>query len=60
MRKERAIGTLYCPDLEGIVAAIISISNINPTQGDVAYRGYDICALVKRSVYEEVIFLLLY
>jgi citrate synthase len=46
--------------LEGIVAAITSISNINPTQGDVVYRGYDIRALLKRSTYEEVAFLLLY
>jgi citrate synthase len=46
--------------LEGVIAAITSISNINPTQGDVAYRGYDIRALAKRSTYEEVAFLLLY
>jgi len=59
MRKERAIGALYCPGLEGVVAATTSISNIDPTQGDVAYRGYDIRALVKRSTYEEVAFLLL-
>ena len=54
------MGTLYCPGLEGVIAAITSISNINPTQGDVAYRGYDIRALAKRSTYEEVAFLLLY
>ena len=54
------MGTLYCPGLEGVIAAITSISNIKPTQGDVAYRGYDIRALAKRSTYEEVAFLLLY
>ncbi len=60
MRKERAIGALYCSELEGVVAAIASICNINPTQGDVVYRGYNIRALVKRLTYEEVAFLLLY
>jgi citrate synthase len=54
------MGALYCPGLEGVVAAITSISNIKPSQGDVAYRGYDIRALAKRSTYEEVAFLLLY
>ena len=60
MRRERVMGALYCPGLEGLVAAITSISNIKSTQGDVVYRGYDIRALVKRSAYEEVAFLLLY
>jgi citrate synthase len=60
MRKERAMGALFYPGLEGVVAAITSISKIKPTQGDVAYRGYDIRALAKRSTYEEVAFLLLY
>src|SRR5512135_2689465 len=60
MRKELVRGVSYCPGLDGIVAAITSISNINPMQGDMVYRGYDIRALVKRSTYEEVAFLLLY
>jgi len=54
------MGALCCLGLEGIVAAIKSMSNIRPTQGDVAYRGYDIRTLVKRSTYEEVAFLLLH
>jgi len=50
----------YSPGLERVVAARTSISNIKPMQGDVAYRGYDIRALAKRSTYEEVAFLLLH
>jgi citrate synthase len=40
-------GSFIFSGLEGIVAAITSISNINPTEGDVVYRGYDIRALNK-------------
>jgi citrate synthase len=53
------MGALFSPGLEDVVAAVTSISSINP-QGDLTYRGYDIRALVKRSTYEEVAFLLLY
>jgi citrate synthase len=53
------MGALFSPGLEGVVTAVTSISNIDP-QGGLAYRGYDIRALAKRSTYEEVAFLLLY
>ncbi len=54
------MSVLYSPGLEGVVAAITGISDIEPEQGDLAYRGYDIYALVEESTYEEVAFLLLY
>jgi len=54
------MGVLYCPGLKDIGATITSFSNVKPMRGEVAYRGYDIRALAKRSTYEEVAFLLLY
>jgi citrate synthase len=60
MRKELAMGNLPCLGSEGVVSAITSVCNINPTQDDMANRGYDLRALAKRSTYEEVAFLLLY
>lgn len=54
------MGALYSPGLEGIVTAITSISDIEPEQGSLAYRGYDIHELAEQSTFEEVAFLLLY
>lgn len=53
------MATLYSPGLEDVVAAITSISDIEPEEGSLAYRGYDIYELVENSTYEEVAFLLL-
>lgn len=54
------MNTEYRPGLEGVVAAVTSISDIEPEQGNLTYRGYDIYDLAKRSAFEEVVFLLLY
>ncbi len=54
------MATLYSPGLEDIVAAITSISDIEPENGSLAYRGYDIYELVENSTYEEVAYLLLH
>ena len=54
------MGALHLPGLEGVIAATTTISDIEPEQGNLAYRGYDIHALAAESTYEEVAYLLLY
>jgi len=54
------MGVLYSPGLDGIIDAVTGISDIERTEGGLAYRGYDIHKLVEQSSYEEVVFLLLY
>jgi len=54
------MGVLYSPGLDGIIDAITGIGDREPTEGGLAYRGYDIHKLVEQSSYEEVAFLLLY
>lgn len=54
------MGVVYSPGLDEVVAATTGISEINPDTGSLAYRGYDIYALVEQSTYEEVTYLLLY
>src|SRR5574337_453471 len=54
------MGVLFSPGLEGVIAAVSAISNIEAERGSVAYRGYDTQILVEQSCYEEVAFLLLY
>lgn len=49
----------YSPGLEGIVAGISSISEVNPEKQKLAYRGFDIEDLANQSTYEEVAYLLL-
>jgi 2-methylcitrate synthase/citrate synthase II len=49
----------YSPGLEGIVAGITSISEVNPEKQKLTYRGYDIEELAAQSTYEEVAYLLL-
>jgi len=49
----------YSPGLEGIIAGISSISEVNPEKQKLAYRGYDIEELADHSTYEEVAYLLL-
>lgn len=49
----------YSPGLEGIVAGISQISEIDPKTEHLTYRGYDIHDLVEHSTYEETAYLLL-
>ncbi|MDP3981487.1 MAG: citrate/2-methylcitrate synthase [Chlamydiota bacterium] len=50
----------YSPGLEGIIAGVSAVSEINPGTEHLSYRGYDIHDLVERSNYEETAYLLLY
>src|SRR6266480_89717 len=45
--------------LSGVVVAETAICSIDPEQGILRYRGYDIVDLAERSTYEEVAYLLL-
>jgi|SRR5579862_6263372 len=45
--------------LSGVVVAETSICSIDPDQGILMYRGYDIADLAAHSTYEEVAYLLL-
>jgi len=45
--------------LSGVVVAQSAISSIDPDEGVLRYRGYDISELAEHSTYEEVAFLLL-
>jgi citrate synthase len=49
----------YSPGLEGIVAGLTAISEIDPKTEHLTYRGYDIHDLVKHSSFEEVAYILL-
>jgi 2-methylcitrate synthase len=46
--------------LSGVVVAQSAVSSIDPDEGVLMYRGYDIADLAERSTYEEVAHLLLY
>jgi citrate synthase len=46
--------------LSGIVVARSAISSIDPDEGVLMYRGYDIAELAAQSSYEEVAYLLLH
>ena len=46
--------------LSGIVVAQSAISSIDPDEGVLRYRGYDIADLAENSSYEEVAYLLLH
>ncbi len=46
--------------LSGIVVAQSAISSIDPDEGVLMYRGYDIADLAENSSYEEVAYLLLH
>jgi citrate synthase len=45
--------------LSGVVVAETAISSIDPEQGVLMYRGYDIADLAEHSTYEETAYLLL-
>ena len=46
--------------LSGVVVAQSAVSSIDPDEGVLMYRGYDIAELAEHSTYEEVAYLLLY
>jgi 2-methylcitrate synthase len=46
--------------LSGVVVALSAISSIDPDEGVLMYRGYDIADLAEHSTYEEVAYLLLH
>jgi citrate synthase len=46
--------------LSGVVVAQSAISSIDPDEGVLMYRGYDIAELAEHATYEEVAFLLLH
>ncbi len=50
----------YSKGLEGVIAALSSISAIDGEKGKLIYRGIPIEVLAKYSTYEEVAYLLLY
>jgi citrate synthase len=49
----------YSPGLEGVVAGVTAISEVEPTKQRLAYRGYDIGDLALSTSFEEVAYLLL-
>jgi citrate synthase len=46
--------------LSGVVVALSAISSIDPDEGVLMYRGYDIADLAEHSTYEEAAYLLLH
>src|SRR5688500_5535547 len=52
--------TNYSPGLEGVIAGISAISNIDTERNTLAYRGYNVEDLVDHASFEEVAYLLLY
>lgn len=49
----------YSPGLEGVIAGITHVSNVDPDRQSLMYRGYDIRDLAENSTFEEVAFLLI-
>ena len=49
----------YRPGLEGIIAGLSAISEVDPVRDRLTYRGYDAVELAKHSSYEEVAYLLI-
>lgn len=54
------MAVLQSMGLEDVIAAVTGISDIEPEEGNLAYRGYDIYSLVEHSSFEEAAFLLLF
>src|SRR4051812_32620486 len=46
--------------LSGVVVAQSAVSSIDPEEGVLMYRGYDIADLAEHATYEEAAYLLLY
>jgi len=49
----------YSPGLEGVIAGVSSICNVDPDSG-LYYRGYDVHDLAKHSNFEETAYLVLH
>ena len=50
----------FKPGLEGIIAGLSAISEVDPVRDRLTYRGYDAVELARHSTYEQVAYLLLY
>jgi 2-methylcitrate synthase/citrate synthase II len=50
----------YSPGLEGVVAGISKISEIDSERSSLQYRGYDVHDLAEHGSYEETAYLLIY
>lgn len=50
----------YSPGLEGVIAGISKISEIDSDRSSLQYRGYDVHDLAEKGSYEECAYLLLY
>lgn len=50
----------YSPGLEGVVAGVTKISNVDPQRNSLIYRGYDIHDLAEHATFEEVAYLLIH
>jgi citrate synthase len=50
----------YSPGLEGVIAGVSKISDIDIEQSRLIYRGYDVHELAKQGSFEETAYLLLY
>lgn len=50
----------YSPGLEGVVAGISAISEVDADRNELIYRGYDIHDLVEHCSFDEVAYLLLF
>ena len=48
----------YSPGLEGVIAGISSISDIDSDRSSLQYRGYDVHDLAENGSYEESAYLL--
>jgi 2-methylcitrate synthase/citrate synthase II len=49
----------YSPGLEGVIAGISKISEIDSDRSSLQYRGYDVHDLAERGSFEEAVYLLL-
>jgi citrate synthase len=50
----------YSPGLEGVIAGISKISDIDVEKSRLIYRGYDVHELAKQGSFEEAAYLLIY
>jgi len=50
----------YSPGLEGVIAGLSSISEIDSERSSLVYRGYDVHDLAEKGTFEETAYLLLY
>src|SRR2546430_9358642 len=50
----------YSPGLEGVIAGISTISDINSDKSSLEYRGYNVHDLAEQGSFEQTAYLLLY